>query len=330
MPARLSEFELIGKIARAAGARHARVPLGIGDDAALVRPKPGFDLVAAADAQVEGVHFRRRRLKSAAIGWKALAVNLSDLAAMGAAPLACLSSVAAPASWSGEELLKIHQGIVACGRRYGCPLVGGNFSKAPPGSALQIHVTVLGEVGKGRALLRAGAGPGDDVWVSGRIGEAHAALRHLQNGGRPGAPSRRHARPEPRLALGSALGAAGRVHACIDVSDGLVADLGHVLESSGNLGAVLDLGEIPLAGAARRALAQGGLAGVSPYLSGGEDYELLFCAPGSARRAVLAAARRARTKVARIGWIEKTPGVRLALPTGEIVPWRGAGGWRHW
>ncbi|MEW6778088.1 MAG: thiamine-phosphate kinase, partial [Bdellovibrionota bacterium] len=313
--ASLSEFDLIAQIGRLGPGHGGQVVLGIGDDAALLRPRPGYDLAICADALVEGIHFRRKWSAPVQIGWKALAVNLSDLAAMGARPIACLSSIAAPPSWSAKEILEIHRGIVRCGKKYGSPLVGGNCSRAPRGSAFEIHVTAVGEVPRGKALLRSGARAGDDVWVSGLVGEGARGLAVLQRG-RPRDPSerravRRYLAPDPRVGLGLALQMTGKVRAAIDISDGLLADLGHVLESSGGLGAVLESKALPLAVP----------GGIRLALSGGDDYELLFCAPPSARSAILKAARAAGVRVSRIGRIEKKSGLHLQLPGGRIVPY---------
>ncbi len=320
----LSEFDLIARIGRLGPGHGGQVVLGIGDDAALLRPRPGYDLAICADALVEGVHFRRKWSAPVQIGWKALAVNLSDLAAMGAKPIACLSSIAAPPSWSAKEILKIHRGIVRCGKKYGSPLVGGNCSRAPRGSAFEIHVTAVGEVPRGRALLRSGARAGDDVWVSGLVGEGARGLRVLQRGRSRNSSERRavqrYLAPEPRVGLGLLLQKTGKIRTAIDISDGLLSDLGHILESSGGLGVVLEPKALPL----------GIPGGIRLALSGGDDYELLFCAPSSARSAILKAARAAGARVSRIGRIEKKPGLRLQLPGGRIVPYQGPQGWRHW
>lgn len=302
----------------------------MGDDAALVRPSRGHDLVVAVDAQVEDIHFQRRWSLPGDIGWRALAVNLSDLAAMGARPLACLSSLAAPPGWSDRELLAVHQGLIACGRKFRCPLIGGNISSTSRGSGLELHVTVLGEVPQGRALLRSGARPGDDIWVSGKIGEAATGLAALRKSGRRASSrAKRYLRPVPRLALGEALRKTGKIHAAIDVSDGLLADLNHLLDNGKRLGAYLELAEIPFAPFPARLTERSLLQHQQKLLSAGDDYELLFCAPPDAAAAIKRAAHSAHTMVCRIGKIEKRTGLRLATTGDNVLEYRGPKGWLH-
>lgn len=327
----LNEFELIDRIASVLDRGDARFPLTIGDDAAVVHPRSGYELVWTIDALVEGVHFRREWLSAAELGRRALAVNLSDLAAMGASPLGALVSVAVPASWNSADIVAIHRGIGRCGSEFDCALLGGNIARTRGRSeGLELHVSVLGEVPAGKALLRSGARPGDELWVSGRVGEAHRGLRSLMGKGEaPKSAVTRWRKPLPRIALGEALRESGAVGTAIDLSDGLLADLGHVLKASGGLGAELDVSRLPVQREAKAAARSGDLAELEALLSGGEDYELLFIAPAAKAGVVESAARRARTPVTRIGRIAKEPGVVLWIGKGRAVECRGPGGWRH-
>ena len=279
--------------------------VGPGDDAAVLRPAPGEDLVATVDAVVEGVHFERRTPR-ADVGWKALAVNLSDLAAMGARPFAALVALGLPRGTPTAEVREVARGLGACARAYRTPVAGGNVTRA---DVLSVTVTVLGAVQEGRAVLRAGARPGDLVAVTGTLGEAALGLAP-----RAAAPLvRRQRRPEPRIRAGLAL--AGFARAAIDVSDGLVQDLGHLCRAS-RVGARIGVADLPLSAAYRRAASR--LA--DPYaaaLGGGEDYELVVALPPAALQAAQAAAARARTPLTVVGRFTRGRGVRVVGARGE-------------
>lgn len=290
---RLGEFELIRRYFthEPRGAL-----LGVGDDAALVRPRAGLDLAIAADMLIEGRHFLPRA-DAVRLGHKALAVNLSDMAAMGAKPRWATLALALPRA-DPEWLEGFARGFMALARAEGVDLIGGDTTRGP----LAICVQITGEVPRGQALRRDGACADDDVWVSGRIGSAALALAAIE--GRLKVPSRERAAleerlhaPTPRVALGLAL--RGVARSAIDLSDGLLADLGHICERSG-LDAEIEWEALP-ATPFVRAQAQKSEAAVAALLAGGDDYELVFTAPRSRRRAVLAAARRARTEVMRVG-----------------------------
>jgi thiamine-monophosphate kinase len=274
------------------------VKLGIGDDAAVLAPPRGELLVATVDAVVEGVHFDRR-FTPAEIGWKALAVNLSDLAAMGARPLWALCALAAPRSTPPARLAAIGAGLARCARRHQIALVGGNVSAARD---LSLTVTVLGSARADELLTRAGARRGDAILVSGTLGDA--AL-----GRRPGARAalaRRQRQPIPRLELGRAI--APYASAAIDISDGLLLDLGRLCDASG-VGATIRLESLPLSAAIRRAAPPRMCTGAA--LSGGEDYELCFTVAPRVLPAVLRAARLARCPVTDIGRIDAGKGVEV-------------------
>ena len=275
----MAEFDLIAAIHARAAVRDD-VVLGIGDDAALLQPPLGMQLAVSMDTLNAGVHFPDGTAP-ADIGWKALAVNLSDLAAMGAAPAWCTLALSLPQADAGfvDGFL---DGFLSLARAHDVALVGGDTTRGP----LSISVTVHGFVPPGQALRRDGARCGDDVWVSGPLGDAAAALAQWQAGVEIVAALRQRLdRPTPRVALGQAL--RGLASACIDISDGLLADLGHVCAASG-VGARIDLPALPASPALRDAFS--GDALVRLQASGGDDYELCFTAPADARAAVVALA----------------------------------------
>ena len=300
---RIGEFELIARFTRAfAGGEGVRV--GIGDDAAVLRPPPGAELVATVDAVVEGVH-AGPGFSPEDLGWKSLAVNLSDVAAMGARPLWALVALATPPAEDPRRLVRIGRGIAACARRYGTAVVGGNVTSA---AQVSVTVTVVGAVARGRALLRSGGRPGDLLVVSGHLGDAALGLR-------PGAARplwARQRRPRPRVALGQA--AVGVARAAIDVSDGLLQDLGHLCEASGT-GARVELARLPLS-AAYRAATRGDRDPFEAALSGGEDYELVLAVPPGRLEALRRAARATRTPVTMIGALEARRGIRVETAGG--------------
>ena len=290
----------------------SRVALGVGDDCALLALAPGMQLAVSTDMLVEGRHFLST-VDPLHLGHKALAVNLSDLAACGAAPLGfslALSLPRADEAW----LERFSRGLFALADAHACELIGGDTTQGP----LNICITVFGEVPAGGALLRSGARAGDDVYVSGTLGDARLALEVFR--GRLPVPTAvfeaarvRLEQPTPRVALGLALRAIAT--AAIDVSDGLAGDLGHVLEQSG-VGARVDCV------AAMGLLAAPSLPPATVLelvLSGGDDYELVFTAPVSARDAVRVAAATAATPVTRIGVIEAAPGLRLVDADGMAL-----------
>ncbi|WP_342619076.1 thiamine-phosphate kinase [Rhodoferax sp. GW822-FHT02A01] len=298
--------------------------LGVGDDCALLQPRPGMHLAISTDMLVSGRHFFAD-VDPRALGHKALAVNLSDLAACGASPLAFTLALALPQA-DPAWLAPFSQGLLALADAHGCELIGGDTTKGP----LNICITVFGEVPHGQALLRSGARAGDDIYVSGNVGDANLALAHLQQQGTTPLPPETFAQarlrleqPTPRLALGMAL--RGIATAAADISDGLLGDLGHILERSG-VGATLDTSAALHLLAAYPALAAAAAPSDAPalqrallkhVLSGGDDYELVFTAPATQAAAVQAAARASHTPVTRIGRIEAQSGLRLTDGDGQ-------------
>ena len=300
------EFDLIARIRARAGTR-ADVMLGIGDDAALLAPPPGRHLVVTADTLNDGIHFPRGT-SPADIGWKALAVNLSDLASMGAEPAWCTLSLSLPqsdAAWIDEFL----DGFVALAADHGIVLVGGDTTRGP----LSISVTAMGFVDAGRALRRDGARVGDDIWVTGTLGDAAGALALLER--RPIDALRvRLDRPTPRVEAGRAL--VGVASACVDVSDGLLADLGHVAARSG-VSARVEIDALPVSDALRAAF--DAATRLPMQASGGDDYELCFTAPANARAGVAALASSLDLRITRIGRMVAGEGVHPVRADGE--PW---------
>ncbi|TFW22055.1 thiamine-phosphate kinase [Massilia arenosa] len=336
----LSEFDLIRRYFQRPH-RPGQAVLGIGDDCALLAPRPGMQLAVSTDMLVEGRHFFAGA-DARQLGHKALAVNLSDLAAMGARPLAFTLSLALPAA-DPAWLEPFAEGLFALADAHGCELIGGDTTKGP----LTISITVFGEIAPGHALRRADAQVSDDIWISGTLGDARLALAGYLNevpltaDELATAAPRMHA-PTPRVALGLALagapdtgetnaraaanadadsapvraGAAHNkrlAHAALDISDGLTGDLGHILKAS-NVGATLDADALP----AGPALA------VQPQdlrrrytAAGGDDYELCFTAPAAHRAAIAAAGVHTGTRVTRVGTIDAAPGLRFVDAAGQ-------------
>ncbi len=337
-PAAVAEFDLIAQLAARAGSR-SDVALGIGDDAALLEVPAGEQLVACCDTLNEGVHFLPGT-DPADIGWKALAVNLSDLAAMGARPAWALLSLSLPQP-DAAFIDGFMRGFSALADSAGVALVGGDTTSGP----LSVCVTALGLVPKGAALTRAGAQPGDAVFVSGTLGDAAAALEHLRAariphavaGNEDGLPlflrDRLH-RPTPRIALGQVL--RGRATAAIDVSDGLLADFAHIARASG-VGIELDADALPVSEALRVRCAPA--ARLCHQATGGDDYELAFTVPADQMDAVReffaspssmgkGAGAGATVALTRIGRVVAGEGVRLLDANGASIEFARAG-WEH-
>ena len=307
------EFELIERFFTRPARRAA---LGVGDDCALIQPTPGMTLAVSSDMLIEGRHFVST-VAPERLGHKALAVNLSDLAACGAKPLAFTLALALPRV--DEPFLEgFARGLFALAEREGCELIGGDTTRGP----LAICITVLGELPAGSALLRSGARPGDDLYVSGTLGDARLALEVFRGSAALDEAAFRSVRqamevPPARIGLGLAL--RGLATSAIDVSDGLVGDLGHILSRSG-VGGVVEIDTVPRSAV----LAAQPLAVQREcLLTGGDDYELLFTALPSRRDAVAAAAANAAVRVTRIGHIESGHALRIVDRQGNAVTPRG-------
>ena len=325
----MGEFDLIERYFKAP-ARAMRpndaVALGIGDDCALLQPAAGMQLAISSDMLVEGRHFFAD-VDPFTLGHKALAVNLSDLAACGAKPLAFTLALALPQA-DDAWLAPFSRGLLALAAEHNCALIGGDTTQGP----LNICITVFGEVPKNQALLRGGAQVGDDIYASGTLGDARLALEAMRGNLALSAEAFTAAKarlemPTPRVALGMAL--RGIATSAIDVSDGLPGDLSHILQQSA-VGAVINtaivthllaINLIALKTTNTPANGQSDLENKLKYaLSGGDDYELAFTAPVGKRHAVQAAAAASSTPVTRIGRIEAELGLRLTDAQGQFVP----------
>jgi thiamine-monophosphate kinase len=307
------EFSLIGRHFRPLAGEGA---LDLADDAALLTPPAGQELVLAADAMVAGVHFLPDDPPET-IGRKLLRVNLSDLAAMGADPLGYLMTVALPRGTPDEWVAGFAAGLAADQREFGLSVLGGDTVSTP--GPLTLSLTILGTVPRGQALRREGARAGDDIWVSGRIGDGWLGLRAAR-GERPdpdGALARRYRLPDPRLALGRAL--RGLAHAAMDVSDGLLQDISHLCRAGG-VAAEVEGPRVPVSDPT---------APLAALVTGGDDYELLFAAAAEDRPRIEAAAAAARTPVMRLGrFTAGDPRVTLRDANGaDITP--ATLGWSH-
>jgi thiamine-monophosphate kinase len=326
----LGEFETIAWIKRLAEKvpSSAWVRVGIGDDCCVIAPDAGWELVLSTDAVVEGVHFRLDYFDCFQVGAKAMGSALSDLAAVAAEPVGALVTVSVDDKRPGAALESLARGLIDTGARYGCPLIGGDLTASP--GPLIVNVTVIGRARCGCPVLRSGARPGDEIWVTGSPGDAAAVLACLEAGLRgedgalpvPDRPTRdRLLCPTPRIREARLIYEAGPPGAMIDISDGLAADLGHILEASG-VGALLDRGCLPASGFSRSVAQAIGLPPEHFLLHGGEDYELCFTVPpGLPAERIAGLEKTAEAALTRIGEITSERGV-LALrePDGRVVP----------
>jgi thiamine-monophosphate kinase len=337
---KLGEFGLIDRVAAIVGETNAtpsagRITLGIGDDAALLELPPGRSLVTTVDTLVEEVHFRRDWTGPEDLGWKSLAVNASDVAAMGAEPLAAFLSLALPPDTEVAWVDAFSRGMAECAREYGCAVAGGDTVRSP--GPMAITVALLGTVERGRALLRSGARVGDLVCVTGTMGDSAAGLALLQSGVRcsvfglrssdqfPPTPNTEHRtpnpllaahlRPRPRLRAARVLAASGFVTAMMDLSDGLASDLRHLAARSG-VGARVRREALPISDAARAAAVDLGVDPTDWALHGGEDYELLFTLPPASIDAVCESLRSLGTPITVVGEIVPE-GLRLLETDGQ-------------
>lgn len=302
------EFDLIDRLRHATSA-HPRVPVGIGDDAAILDWSHDPRCLVTVDMLMEGVDFTFDSATPEQIGRKALAVNLSDIAAMAGRPVACVVAVSLPRAGGFELGQRLHAGLAALAREFDVAIAGGDTNTWD--GPLVLSITVLGEpVGRG-PVLRSGAQPGDWIFVTGELGGS--ILGH-------------HLDFTPRIREAQALHAAVPLHSLIDISDGLAADLGHILEES-RQGAILDEAAIPIAPAARELSGRDGRSPLLHALGDGEDFELILTvAPADGVR--LQTLGSAITRLTRIGEITATPGLQLRRPDGRLTPLEGTG-WKH-
>ena len=291
----IPEWHLIRRIRSQAKVLRGEVRLGIGDDCAVLRPRAGEELVVTTDLSLEGIHFRLDWHSPESVGHRCLARGLSDIAAMGARPLACFLSVGLPAKTKQSWVDGFFRGLFRLSERYSCPLVGGDTGDSKSG--IVADITVIGAVPRGKAVLRSGSKPGDTIYVTGQLGAAASGLASLASG----MPARsirrsidRHRFPEPRIAIGNYLREKKLARAMIDISDGLSVDLAHICDES-EVGAVINRELIPIA---RN-------ADLDSALHGGEDYELLFTAAANAKVPV----ELNGVAITEIGWITRERGV---------------------
>jgi thiamine-monophosphate kinase len=338
----MDEFALIRRLTAgkpgAGAALRPGIVVGVGDDAAVVKPVPGRQMVLTCDTMVETVHFLPWTMRDEDTGWKAMASNISDLAAMGAEPQYALAAISVPRGFPQERVERLYEGLYACAETYGVALIGGDTTSSP--QHLVVTVTAVGSVEDGRKLLRSGARPGDAVFVTGPLGRSAAGLEYLLRRNLPAsvtAPGDEpyaeliaaHRRPEPQVAAGRVLAlSVGLAHAANDVSDGLASESWEIAEAS-NMRILLDANKLPVAEALGKYAQSAGKDPLEYILYGGEDYQLVGTASKDGAEALLAALRRVGCAPAIVGEVrEGTPGVDLVDPDGRTVS-IGKRGYNH-
>ncbi len=330
----LGEFGLIARIARTLSPPGPDVVVGIGDDVAVLGASGARYLLATCDSQVEGVHFTGASTTPYRLGRKAIAINVSDIAAAGGDPLWVLVSLLLPPDTEVEFIDELYRGMDEQAGLAGASIVGGNLSRT--GGPITVDISLLGQVTPERLVLRRGARAGDAVLVTGFPGESRAGLELLRRPGiNVGEPAReaaisRHLDPRPRLAEGRLLARSGLVRAMVDVSDGLVADLGHICSASGT-GALIEAGKVPVSGALAEVGRAAGGDALGWALAGGEDYELLFAAAPEAVPAIRKMLLdETGTPCHEIGRFTAGPAeVRVGFPDGSRAASPGGRGWDH-
>ncbi len=328
----LGEFGFIETLRRRLPQASGSLPIGVGDDAAWWRPAAGNGILTTTDMLVNRVHFDLDYTTAADLGYKSLAVNLSDLAAMGGEPVCAYLALALPAELEKIWLDEYITAFLKLAQEYNVQLAGGDTVAARD---LTISVTLNGLAPVNKPILRSGAAVNDDIYVSGSIGDSFCGLKLLQkifpaaalNPAEIAFLQGRHLRPAARVRLGRTLAACGRVNAMLDISDGVVADLGHLLTASGELGAELDQAAIPLSPAAAK-LEAAGVTDLPDLLTGGEDYELLFCANPGARAEIAEIARACGVNLTRIGRVNDKRKI-LMLVNGKSEALSGRRGYDH-
>jgi thiamine-monophosphate kinase len=319
----IGEDDLVRRIRAAAAADRDGVLVGIGDDCAVLEPAPGARLIATTDLLIEDVHFRRRHADAADIGWKAIAVNVSDIASMGGRARWALVALACPAATTPDDVNAFYEGALALAREYGVAVVGGDTSGSPGGWF--VNVTLLGEAT--RVLLRSTARPGDVIAVTGTLGRSAAGLAVLEREHAPAGVdagtlaemTAAHLRPRPRVAEGRWLGGAEGVTAMMDLSDGLAMDLPRLCTESG-VGATVEVDAVPIAAGTRRVAAAVERDALAWATGGGEDYELLVaCAPDAFPRLAAGLAQATGTTLTRVGTFARVERVRFVDAQGHEV-----------
>ncbi len=326
------EFGFIEALKRRLPQASGDLKLGVGDDAAWWSPPPGNGVLTTTDMLVEGVHFDLSYTSAADLGYKSLAVNLSDLAAMGAQPSTVYLSLALPSGIEKVWLEEYLEAFLELAQVYGVQLAGGDTVKA---DQLVISVTLCGLAAALKPVLRSGARVGDDLYFSGSLGDSYLGLELLAGRLRAAGEfnqgvdflQTRHLRPRPRVELGMRLAASALVTAMLDVSDGVIADLGHLLVASGGLGAELEVGRLPLSAAGQQ-FVETDLVDYVTLLSGGEDYELLFTVSPDWRLEIEAIAAETAVNLTRIGRITEPAGIFMLVNDSRKSLKKG-GGYDH-
>ncbi|MFC4075300.1 thiamine-phosphate kinase [Salinithrix halophila] len=307
------EFQLIRELLRHRPRPGNEVEVDVGDDAAVICPRSGMSLVVTCDTMMETVHFLPCTMAASDIGWKGMAANISDIAAMGGNPIGAVISLAAPEEWSDGQLAEVYRGLGEAAQRFGVSILGGDTVRSP--KHLVLTITLLGEVEKGKALLRSSARPGDIVFVTGDLGSSAAGLHLLQREdaeewqGCFSSLVQAHQRPIPRVDAGRLLLASGLVPACDDISDGLAQEASEIAEASG-VRLVLEGERIPLAPDMRAYAWECGIDPLNWALSGGEDFQLLGTGSRDTWEALRERATACGIDLIPVGWVEAgTPGV---------------------
>jgi thiamine-monophosphate kinase len=319
----LGEFGLIEHIRRMTFRRSPSVFIGMGDDAAALKLSSATILLATTDMLLEGIHFDLSYTDFYSLGWKSAAVNLSDIAAMGGIPRFCLTSLGIPSSVSVEHIKDFYRGFRAVLRAHRTLLVGGDTCSSPEGFV--VNVVVLGESGTARIVTRAGARPGDRIFVTGTLGDSAAGLEMLKSGVKREASGvkrliQKHLRPEPRVAWGRKIALSRCAHAMIDISDGLSSDLAHICEKSG-VGARIYSEVLPCSRSLHAAEDDLSKTPMQYALSGGEDYELLLTAPARNKKRLQALG----IPLTEIGEITRTRKLVFVDRNGIMKPLQPAG-----
>lgn len=319
----LREFELIRALKQRYGATDARIVLGMGDDAAVIAPRRGDRCLLTTDLLAEGIHFDRATAAFADIGFRAAAANLSDIAAMGGSPDFLLVSLAIPRDGTVRQVEQLYSGMMAACRPYRVKLIGGDTSASTGGWF--VGITLVGSAGTGRILLRSGAKAGDDLYVTGTLGDSRAGLGLMQRRKGPGrsldASQRRfllqrHLRPTARIREGLWLATSGWATSAIDVSDGLSGDLRHLCAES-RVGALVEVSALPISSACREYALSVKQDAIALALAGGEDYELLFTVPARHRASFQRVSARRRCRVTRVGRMTAAKeGLQMTLSDG--------------
>jgi thiamine-monophosphate kinase len=318
----IGEFGFIDSIKTLCDTSRKGVIKGIGDDCALFRPYSGRVLLLTTDMLVEDTHFLRDTVPFYQLGWKVVAVNLSDIAAMGGRPLMSLISLAIPVQMNVEAIQELYRGMKDICTRYEVDIVGGDTVASP--NRLALNVSVIGDAKEDEVLYRSGAGTGDKIYLTGNLGDSSAGLKILKNEISPPVSIgsyfiKAHSEPIPLIETGSIIAASGLASAMIDLSDGLLSDLGHICRESG-VGALLYAEKIPLSSELRLLASHANFNPLDLALSGGEDYQLLFTVPETKAQEIKNVFKEYRlSPPSLIGEIRQERGIRMVNDDGSVL-----------